>query len=238
MKLPIKFLSMTLLSALLTQAWAGEVTGTIKWEGRAPKMKSLKMDADPVCMAQHEGEPALSEVLVLGEGNTLANIFVRVIGGLPDKKYDPPKEPAVLDQKGCIYLPHVLGVMVDQKVRILNSDGILHNVNVQAKANRGFNLGMPKGMNEAVKSFSREEHMIAIKCNVHPWMKGFIGVMSHPFFDVTGLDGKFTIKGLEPGTYEIEAWHEKAGTRNAKVTIGSAGDQQTLDLTFSRPSRK
>ncbi len=236
MKMPIKFLSLALLSLVLTQAWAGEITGTVKWEGPAPKMKPLKMDADPACMAQHEdSDPALSEVLVLGENNELAHIFVRVISGLPDKKYDPPKEAAILDQKGCIYVPHVMGVMVDQDVRILNSDGILHNVNVQAKENRAFNLGMPKGTTEAVKTFSRPEHMITLKCNVHPWMKGFIGVMDHPFFDVTDLDGKFTIKGLEPGTYEIEAWHERAGTRTAKVTIGSAADKQSVDITFSRP---
>ena len=218
-------------------AWAGEVTGTVKWEGKAPPMRAVKMDADPVCAAQHK-EPALSEVLVLGANNEMANIMVRVTSGLPDKKYDPPKEPAVLDQKGCIYVPHVLGVMVNQDIRILNSDGILHNVNVAAKANRGFNLGMPKTTKESVKSFSEPETAIAVKCNVHPWMKGFISVFDHPFFSVTGTDGQYTIKGLPPGTYEIEAWHERAGTRTAKVTIAADGDSKTADFTFSRPKRK
>ena len=215
---------------------AGEVTGTIKWDGDVPKMRPLKMDADPVC-ANHHSEPVLSEVLVLGDGNTMANIFVRIISGLPDKKYDPPKEAAVLDQKGCMYVPHVVGVMVDQDLKILNSDGILHNVNVQSKENRSFNLGMPKGQTEAVKTFSREEHMIALKCNVHPWMAGYIGVMSHPFFAVTGTDGKFKIEGLPAGTYEVEAWHERLGTMTSKVTLDSDGDSKTADFTFSKPEK-
>ena len=223
------------LLAMITPALtAGEITGTVKWEGPAPTMKPLKMDADPVCMEHHKDEPARVETLVLGPGQEMANVLVRVVSGLPDQKWDAPKEAAVLDQNGCMYVPHVLGVMVDQDVKILNSDGILHNVNVQAKVNRGFNLGMPKGTNEAVKQFSREEHPITLKCNVHPWMKAYISVFSHPFFAVTGEDGSFAIKNLPDGTYEIEAWHERLGTQTAKVTV-SGGGAQTADFTFSKP---
>jgi len=213
---------------------AGEVTGTVTWDDKVPKMRPLSMDADPVCANHHTEEPAVNETLVLGEGNTMANIFVQVVGGLPDKKHSPPSEPAVLDQKGCLYVPHVLAVMVDQDVKILNSDGILHNVNVSAKKNRGFNLGMPKGTTEAVKSFSEEELPIDLKCNVHPWMKAYLMVVSHPYFDVTDKDGSFAISGLPPGTYEIEAWHERAGTRKGEVTIAADGDVKTIDFSFSR----
>ncbi|CAM2064314.1 Carboxypeptidase regulatory-like domain-containing protein [Sulfidibacter corallicola] len=230
-----QMISLVVLSVLLAAPLAaGEVSGTIKWEGKVPKMKALRMDADPVCANHHQEEPARSEVLVLGEGQTMANVLVRVKSGLPDKKWDPPKEAAVMDQKGCTYVPHVLAVMVNQDIKILNSDGILHNVNVQAKVNRGFNLGMPKGTTEAVRKFSRAEDKIVLKCNVHPWMKAYLVVLDHPFFSVTGKDGAFKIADLAPGTYEIEAWHEKLGTQTAKVTIGSDGDSQTADFTFSR----
>ena len=148
---------LALLCFLAPTAGAGEVTGTIKWEGPVPKKRTLKMDADPVCMGHYSDGPAYSEALVLGEGNTMGNIVVHVTSGLPDKKHEPPSEAAVFDQKGCVYIPHVLGVMAGQDVKILNSDGILHNVNVAAKTNRGFNLGMPKGKKEAMKKFSRAE---------------------------------------------------------------------------------
>jgi hypothetical protein len=213
---------------------AGEVTGTVKWEGKAPPARALKMDADAACHAKHT-EPVLDQRLVLGDGQTMADVVVRVVRGLPDKQWDPPKEAAVLDQNGCMYLPHVLGVMVNQDIKIKNSDGILHNVNVSAKENRGFNLGMPPTMKEAVKSFSRPED-IHLKCNVHPWMTSVISVSAHPFFSVTGKDGKFTIKNLPPGTYEIEAWHhfDRIGSLRATVTIAADGDKVTQDFSFSK----
>ena len=228
-------ITLVFLSCWSVWGLAGEVTGTVKWEGPVPKLRPIKMDADPVCEAHHPDTMPVSETLVLGDGNTMGNIVVHIKSGLPDKKYGPPKDAAVFDQRGCIYIPHVLGVMVDQDVKILNSDGILHNVNVGATENRGFNLGMPKGTTEAVKSFSRPEFPIDVKCNVHPWMKAYIVVFEHPFFSVTAEDGKFTIKNLPPGTYEVEAWHERAGTRKASVTIAADGGTQTVDFTFSRP---
>jgi len=231
--------SFTLIAAIFClSVSAGEITGKVTWEGKAPKMRPLNMDADPVCLGHHEDSPALSETLVLGEGNTIANIFVRVTKGLPDKQYDPPAEAAVLDQNGCVYVPHVIGVQTGQTLKVLNSDGILHNVNVQAKVNRGFNFGMPKVKKEAEKVFDKEEFFIELKCNVHPWMNAFLGVSSHPFFSVTGIDGMFKITGLPAGTYEITAWHEKAGTRTTTVTLGSESDAQSADFVFSRPKKK
>lgn len=216
---------------------AGEITGVVKWDGNVPKMKPLKMDADPVCSASYDGkDPARAESLVLGDGNTMAHIFVRIKSGLPDKEWKAPADAAVMDQKGCVYHPHVVGVMANQPFKFLNSDDTLHNVNVKASVNRGFNLGMPTSMRESEKVFTREELMIEVKCNVHPWMKSYIGVSSHPFFDVTGEDGAYSIKGLDAGTYEVEVWHEKLGTQTQSVTIGQ-DETKTADFSYSRPSK-
>ena len=216
--------------AFSVTAVAGTVSGTVKFEGTAPKLRALKMDADPGCAKKHSG-PVMPEVLVLGDGNTMANIFVRVtgVGG----SHSAPSDPVVMDQNGCQYNPHVMGVMVDQKFLIKNSDGLLHNVHSLPKINQGFNRAMPAAVTEAKYTFDKEELMFKIKCDVHPWMNAWVGVMTHPFFDVTGQDGKFEIKNLPAGTYEIEVWHERLGTKSSSVTVG-ADDTKTVDFTLSR----
>ena len=172
----------------------------------------------------------------MGEDNTMANVFVYVKSGLPDKTYPVPEEPAILDQVGCMYVPHVLGVRAGQTIEIRNSDGTLHNIHAMPKTNRAFNMAMPKTMKKANKVFSKEEFMFPIKCDVHPWMNAWCAVMSHPYFHTTEKDGKFTIEGLEAGTYEIEAWHEKLGTRTQKITVG-ADDSKTVDFSFAIPTK-
>jgi len=214
---------------------AGTVSGTIKYEGAVPKLKPVQMGADPGCAAKHSSAPQ-SEMLVLGEGNTMGNIFVTVKSGLPDKQYPATGEAAVLDQQGCRYDPHVLAVMVGQEVKILNSDGLMHNVHALPETNKQFNMAMPKSRTEATHTFTKAEEMFKIKCDVHPWMGAWVTVVAHPFFDVTKADGKYTISNLPAGTYEIEIWHEKLGTRTQKVTVGDS-DTKTLDFTVSRPSK-
>lgn len=208
------------------------VTGTITFEGKMPKLGAINMDADPVCKSKHSG-PVVSETLVLGEGNTMGNIMVSIKSGLPSAKYDTPSDPAVLDQKGCIYIPHVLGVMAGQEVKILNSDGTLHNIHTQSKANKAFNVAMPAARTEMTKKFKKVEETFKVKCDVHPWMGGWIRVFDHPFFDVTEKDGQFTLKNLPAGTYEIEAWHEKLGSQTASVTVGD-GEAKAVDFTFKK----
>ncbi len=227
------------LSMILCTAFAGEISGTVKWEGSVPKMRPIKMEADAACTAHHSETPT-SESLVVGANGGLANVLVRVKSGLPaGKTYSPPAEAAVIDQKGCMYIPHVMGVMVNQDLRILNSDGILHNVKVLAKENRPFNIGMPKTMKETVKKFSKAEDAVQFKCNVHPWMGAYVHVLSHPYFAVTGKDGAYTIKGLPAGTYEIEAWHESKRLKSqiVTVTVGDS-DKKSQDFTFKRPPKK
>jgi plastocyanin len=233
-----------LLAGLITAAalWPGaafaasSISGTVTFDGKVPTLKPLTMDADPACAKMHS-EPVPSEMLVLGSGNTMGNILVWVSKGLPSGKTWPaPGKPVVLDQKGCQYVPHVMGIMVGQAYRILNSDGILHNVHALPKINKGFNRAMPPTVKEATATFDKPEQVFQIKCDVHPWMSAYVGVFTHPFFSVTGTDGKYTIAGLDPGTYEITLWHERLGTQTASVTVG-ANETKTQNVTFKAPAR-
>jgi plastocyanin len=211
---------------------ASSITGTITFDGKAPVMKPIPMDGDPVCAKKHP-TPALSELLVLGPGQTMGNVMVYVSKGLPPgKTYPAPKTPVVLDQNGCQYKPHVMGIQVGQTYKILNSDGVLHNIHTLPKVNKSFNSAMPAERKEATTTFDKEEAIFNIKCDVHPWMTAYVGTFTHPFYSVTGTDGKFTISGLDPGTYEITAWHERLGTKTASVTVGASGSK-TQDFKFA-----
>ena len=215
----------------------GSITGTVTYEGKIPKLKKFDMAIEPVCVMKHEADPVKytgrSEALVLGDGNTMANIFVQVISGLPEKEYPAPEEPVVLDQNGCTYMPHVLALMVGQPLKFLNSDSVLHNLHTLPEENDEFNVTMPKFLKETLRTFEYAEGMFPVKCDVHPWMGGFIAVLAHPFFDVTEKDGQYQLNDLPPGTYTLEAWHEKLGTRSAEVTI--TGDEtKNIDILFKR----
>jgi hypothetical protein len=212
-------------------AGSGSISGKIVLTGEAPKATPIKMDADPYCKAQH-ADMVTSESVVTNPDGTLRNVFVYVKSGLPaGQTYAPPTEPAVLDQHGCTYRPHVLGVMVGQPLQILNSDGTLHNIHSLAKNSRQFNLGMPtKGM-QLTQKFTAEEVMVRVKCDVHPWMECWVGVMSHPFYSVSGDGGAFEIKNLPAGTYTIEAWHEKFGSQTQTVSV-TAGQPAEVSFTF------
>jgi plastocyanin len=215
---------------------ASSITGTVTFDGKVPTLRPLSMDADPACAKKHSA-PVPSEMLALGTGNTMGNIMVWVSKGLPAGKTWPvPKTPVVLDQNGCVYKPHVMGIMVGQTYRILNSDGILHNIHTLPKVNASFNKGMPPTLKEATTVFAKPESVFHIKCDVHPWMSAYIAVFTHPFFSVTSTDGKFTISGLDPGTYEITAWHEKLGTQTASITVG-ASDTKTQNFKFAVPAK-
>ena len=214
---------------------ASSVTGTVTFDGKAPALRPLAMDADPACAKKHTG-PVANEMLALGSGNTMGNIMVWVSKGLPAGKTWPvPKTPVTLDQKGCLYVPHAMGIMVGQPYRILNSDGILHNIHTLPKINPAFNRGQPATVKEMTTTFPKPEVMFQIKCDVHPWMSAYLGVFTHPFFGVTSTDGKYTISGLDPGTYEITAWHERLGTQTASVTV-SGSDTKTQTFKFVLPA--
>lgn len=213
-------------------AHAASVSGVATYKGEVPEFQEIKMDADPICLAKHN-EAVFPDTLVLGEGQTMGNVFVHIKTGLPQKDYPVPAEPVTINQQGCVYDPHVLGVMAGQPVKILNPDGTLHNVHAFSKINPEFNMAMPKFRKETTKVFDKPEFMFPIKCDVHPWMESWISVMSHPYFIVTQSDGKFTINNLPAGTYEVEAWHETLGTQTASVTVAE-GDAGEANFTFSR----
>jgi plastocyanin len=216
---------------------ASTITGTITFAGKPPVLRPLAMDADPVCAKLHAGKPVLAEMLVLGSGNSMGNVMVWVSKGLPaGKTWPAPKTPVTLDQRGCVYVPHVMGIMVGQPYRILNSDGILHNIHTLPKVNSSFNRAMPATLKETSTSFGKPEAVFNIKCDVHPWMSAYVAVFTHPFFSVTGTDGKFTISGLDPGSYEITAWHERLGTQTAAITV-AANETKTQDFKFAVPGK-
>jgi plastocyanin len=197
------------------------VTGNVKINGDIPKRKKIRMDADPKCAALHAEPPLTEDVVADAQGN-VQWAFVYVKKGLEGKKFEVPKTTAVLDQKGCQYQPHVLGVMVGQDLLIRNSDDLLHNVHALPFNNREFNFGQPqKGMEEK-KQFTTPEVMVKVKCDIHPWMSAWIGVLDHPFHAVTGPDGNFKIEGLPAGKYTIEVWHEKYKAVSQEVEVKAA----------------
>jgi len=228
---------------VFTAAWpanalaASTITGTVTYAGTMPKLNPLSMDADPACAKKHTA-PVANEMLVLGPNNSMANILVWVSKGVPaGKTYPAPTTPATLDQKGCQYLPHVQDMMVGQPYKILNEDGILHNVHALPKVNKQFNQPMPGTMKEKTVSFDKPEDVFQIKCDVHPWMVAYVGVYTHPFHATTKSDGKFTISGLDPGTYEITVWHERLGMQKATVTV-AANETKAQNFKFAAPAAK
>ncbi|MEE9165851.1 MAG: carboxypeptidase regulatory-like domain-containing protein [Candidatus Neomarinimicrobiota bacterium] len=214
----------------------GKITGAVTYEGSVPRMKAIRMGADPICQAKHES-PIRSEWLLVGEKGEVGNVFVYIKEGLGDKSFPVPENPVVLDQKGCIYSPHIFGIQASQPLEVLNSDGTLHNVHAVAKANRSFNEAMPAVRKKITKTFDQPEIMVRIKCDVHPWMGSYAGVLNHPYFAVTGEDGVFEIKNLPPGKYTVEAWHERLRTRTATVTVKDE-ETATVDFKFTRPGKK
>lgn len=217
----------------LPWAFAANVTGVITYDGEVPKFKEIKMDADPVCLTHHSG-PVYPQMLTLGDNKTLGDVFVHISQGVPEKKYPVPEDAAVLDQKGCMYNPHILGIMVGQPLKVLNPDGTLHNVHAVTKENAEFNIAMPKFRKEITKVFDKPEFMLSMKCDVHPWMGAWITVLSHPFFDVTQDDGKYAIENLPAGEYTVQIWHEKLGTKEAQVTL-SDGETKEINFTLFKP---
>jgi len=206
------------------------VSGVVRLDGPAPAAKPISMAKDPECMKMHPGGVSTEEAITGSDGR-LGNVIVYVSEGLGDRTFDPPANPVVIEQKGCTYRPHVLTMQANQKIQIVNSDPTSHNIHPMPLNNREWNKSQPSGQPPIEATFAREEIAIPVKCNEHPWMRAYIAVFKHPFFNVTGKDGRFELKNLPPGEYTISAWHEKFGTVEQRITVG-VKETKTVDFVF------
>jgi plastocyanin len=205
------------------QSTAGSVSGTVILVGAAPTLKPINMSAEPYCQKSHSS-PVIPPEVVTGDKGALADVVIYVKDGLSaDYAFTAPSTAVPLDQKGCMYDPHVIAVMTGQNIEVKNDDQTTHNIHPMPKDNREWNKSQPPGAAPIDDSFARAENAIPVKCNVHPWMKSYIFVFKNPYYAVTTKDGKFELKGLPPGTYTLEAWQEKYGTVDQTVTVPAKG---------------
>lgn len=208
----------------------GTVSGVVSFNGAAPAPKKIDTAADPACGQKN---PNLSTEDVVVKDGKLANAFVYIKDGaatdgtkIGDYTWPAASGSIRLDQNGCHYAPHVLGAMVNQDIEITNSDPTQHNVHFTPKNNPDWNQSQPNGAPALKHKLARAEVLVPVKCNQHPWMKAYIGVLKHPLFAVSGEDGSFTIKGVPPGTYTVAAWREGGATGTEKtmqVTVAANG---------------
>ena len=237
------FISSTIIiSIFISSILAETLMGTVKYDGNPmPKKAStqLKMNADPVCGSSHK-DPVYKQSLIVNDNATLKNVVVY----LKDVKYDGEVDTtqAVIDQNGCMYSPHVQGIMAGQELLIKNSDATLHNIHGLPKINSEFNFAMPKVVKEKAIKFAKVENFIKIKCDVHPWMKSWILVQDHPYFAVTDKRGNFSIENIPPGTYEVIAWQEKftmkrSITRTIEIKDSSENIQDFLFIKPEKPKK-
>lgn len=210
-------------------ATAGTITGKIMLDGDAPPADTVQMAADPNCARMHDS-PVMTEFVITDMEGGLQNAFVYIKGGLEGMSFAAPTERVTLNQEGCVYVPHVLGIRVGQELEILNSDETLHNIHATPNANQEFNIGQPvKGMS-TVRTFDQAEIMVPFKCDVHRWMNSYAGVLDHPYFSVSAADGSYTIGNVPPGDYTVGVWHERLGEMEMAVTVA---DSAAADASFT-----
>jgi plastocyanin len=207
----------------------GTINGKVSFEGAPPEQETIQMGADPNCARLHS-TPVTTEFVVVGDDGGLANVFVYVKSGLEGQTFPVPSEPVLLDQNGCQYKPHVVGIRAGQPLEIRNDDDTLHNIHAMPKNNKEFNIGQPvKGLSTE-RTFENPEVMVPFKCDVHKWMNSYAGVVDHPFFAVTSTDGSFSLDDVPAGNYVVEAWHERYGTKEMNVTVTADG---TAEANFA-----
>lgn len=211
-------------------AVAASVSGTVKFAGEVPKLVPINMGGDAECKATHDG-PVYPETVAVNPNGTLKNVFVVVSAGLEGKTFEVPSTPVHIDQKGCAYVPHVVGIQVGQTLEVSNSDPTLHNVHPLPRANVEWNKSQAAGAGVIAETFSKPEFMIPVKCNIHPWMRAYVNVAEHPFFAVTDENGAFSITGLPPGEYTLQAVHERFESQNFQFTV-AAGQNAAAEFTF------
>ncbi len=212
-------------AAAAPAAGSGTIKGVVKLNGAPPEAKLIKRDTDPYCARKQMKE----EDALVGAGGALKNVVVRISKGVSGH-YDPPAQDATLDQQDCMYRPRVQAIMTGQNLVIKNGDQTLHNVHSYKGPSTIFNMAQVPGLPAMGKKFNESGDIIKFKCDVHPWMTGYVSITNHPFFAVTGDDGAFSIGKVPPGTYTLEAWHERFGSKTAEITV--AGDKPT-EINFA-----
>jgi plastocyanin len=211
----------------------GSIGGRVRFEGERPNPELIRIDGDNACVTLNGADRVLADTIAVGDEHALQNAFVYVKSGLEKVTFPVPSEPVVIDQQKCRYLPRVVGVRVGQSLQIHNGDPLLHNVRSDGEINQPFNQGQPvQGMTFSY-TFTTREVMVPVKCDVHAWMRAYVGALEHPYFAVTGEAGTFTLANLPTGTYTIAAWHERLGTREQQVTV-AAGESTDVEFTFAR----
>jgi plastocyanin len=216
-------------------ATAGSITGTVKLDGKPPVLRPINMSAEPACEKAHPNPVPAPEV-VLGPGGTLANVVVYVKSdALSRYKFRTPVQPMELDQRGCMYEPHVVALRTGQELEVRNDDQTTHNVHALPTDNPEWNKSQPEGAGPIDQTFPEPEMAIPIRCNVHPWMKAYVFVFRTPYYAVTGKSGQFEIGNLPPGTYTVEAWQEKYGVEDQTVTVVPK-QSQPITFTFKAAS--
>src|SRR6185437_13262241 len=218
----------------VNSATSGTISGKVTLSGEPPTLRPINMGTDTNCQAAHP-DPVKPEEVVTGPNGALANVVVYIKSGLGNYSFVAPKAPVVLDQKGCMYEPHVLGLMVGQPMEVKNDDPTTHNVHAMPSDDSGWNKSQPPGAAPIEQTFDHPELAIPIQCNIHPWMKSYAFVFANPYFAVTPSTGTFELKGVPPGTYTIEAWQGKYGTQDQTVTLGARGSKQ-ISFTFEAGS--
>jgi hypothetical protein len=208
---------------------AADITGKISLKGTPPPEKPLPLD--PSCGKLHTDKPT-TRFYVVGKDGGLADTFVYIKEGLTGQKFQPAAQPVELDQKGCEYIPYVLGLQTSQKLLVKNSDPLLHNVHPtpMVPGNKESNRAQLAGAKPFEYVFEKPEVLLRFKCDVHPWMFAYVGVLEHPFYSVSGTDGTFKISNLPPGKYTLEAYHRKAGKAQKEITVGT--DNQEIEFSF------
>jgi plastocyanin len=199
-------------------ATAGSISGTIRYIGPRPAPKKIDMSEDPACVAAHQGK-AIDESLVVSPKGALGNAFIYIKAGLEGKRFETPSTPITIDQKGCWFRPRVLGIQTGQTLEVINSDPVTHNIHPMAQINREWNHSQGAGDAPLARRFIKPEVMIRVKCNIHSWMRAFIGAVDNPYFAVSKDDGSYTIQNLPPGTYTLGIWQENLGTQEQQVTV-------------------